>query len=60
MPLAPAEGEVDFGRGFVGVAQDDEVLRRRPEAQQFVAAAGFAEVEQRLVAGEVLLGRRQG
>ena len=54
-----AEGEVDLGGGFVGVTQDDEVLRQRPEAQEFVAAAGFAEVEQRLVAGEVFLGRPQ-
>ena len=60
MAVAPAEGQVDLGRGLVGVAEDHEVLRGRPEAQEFIAVAGFAQVEQRLVAGEVLLGRRQG
>src|ERR1035441_6239604 len=55
----PADGQVDLRGGFVGVTDHDEVLRRSPEAQEFLAAAGFAEVEQRLVTGEVLLGRRQ-
>ena len=55
-----AAREVHLGRGLIGVAQDDEIFRQGPEAQEFVAAAGLTEVEQHLVAGKVLLGRPQG
>ena len=34
-------------------------MRRFPKAQKSAAAAGFAEVQQGFVAGEILLGRRQ-
>ena len=54
------EGEVGFGGGLVGVAEDNEVAGQGPEAEEFVALAGFAEVEEDLVAGEVFLGRREG
>ena len=35
----------------------DEVSRQLPEAQKLIAGPGFTEVQQDLVAGEVLLGR---
>jgi hypothetical protein len=55
--VGPAEGQVHLPGGLVGVAYDDEVLRRLPEAEQVAGPAGFTEVEQRLVAGEVFFRR---
>src|SRR5438552_1825727 len=43
IPLAVRE--VDLGRDPVAVADDDEVLRRLPEAEQFPHKPCFAEVE---------------
>src|ERR1035438_3316801 len=40
----PADWQVDLRGGLVGVTDHDEVLRRSPEAQQLLAAAGFTEV----------------
>ena len=57
---ALAEREVHLDGGFIGVTQDDEISREGPESQEFIAAAGFAEVQQGLVASEVFLGGPQG
>ena len=58
--MVAAVGEVDLGVRVVGVAKDDEMTGRFPEAEQLILPAVLAEVEQGLIAGEVFLGRRQG
>lgn len=52
--VLPGLVEISFGAGFVGVAEDEEVFGRLPEAENL-----FAGIQQRFVAGEVLLGRGQ-
>jgi hypothetical protein len=54
-----AEREIHLGSCLVGVAEHHEILGQLPEAQDRVNAARLAELEQDLVAGEVLLGRRE-
>ncbi len=57
--VRPAKGQADFGADFVAVTDHHKMMGGFPEAQQFAGDAFFAQVEQRLVAGEVLFGRRQ-
>ena len=52
-----ARGHVHFGLNLVRVADDDERLRRFPKTQRFMSGAGFAPIQQRLVAGEIFGGR---
>jgi hypothetical protein len=52
-----ARGHVHFGCDLVRVANNDERLRRFPEAQALRAFAGFAPIEQRLVARQIFSGR---
>jgi len=54
------EREIGLGGGFVAVAEDDKVAREVPEAEEFVALSGFAEVEEDFVTGEVFLRGPQG
>ena len=49
--------DVDLRRNFVGITDDDKMFARFPEAQDFPAVAGFASIQQRLVAGEIFGGR---
>ena len=54
-----ARGHVHLGGDLVRVADDDEGLRRFPEAQAFRAFAGLAPVEQRLVRRKIFRRRRE-
>ena len=58
--VLPGAVEVGFGTRLVGVAEHEEMFARFPKAQDAaVAAVLLAQVEQRLVAGEVFGGRGQ-
>ncbi len=47
------ECQVYLEGGLVGIAEHDEILGRFPEPEHPVQAAGFAQIEQNLVTGEV-------
>ena len=48
---------VELGGNFVCIANNDKMFARFPKAEDFFAIAGFAPVEQRLIAREVFDGR---
>ena len=49
--------DIDLALEPIRIAQDDEVILRLPEPKHFRAIVLVAPVEQRLVAGKILLGR---
>ena len=57
--ILPGLGEIDLGSNWVGVAKHEKMLGRLPDAEDFRRRPGLAQVEERLVAGEIFRRCRQ-